>query len=130
MTVAELTLWLAGLLTGLGAVRLLTVEDLIARLVALNVTGAGTLLGLVGLSVRTGVVDPVPQALALTGIVITLAFTGVGIILVGVVEGEGSAPAEGTCGPGVASTGHRDGAHTDTADNGGAGDEPRPGSVP
>jgi multicomponent Na+:H+ antiporter subunit C len=92
MTVVELTLWLAGLLTGLGVVRLLTVEDHIARLVALNVTGAGTLLGLVGLSVRTGVVDAVPQALALTGIVITLAFTGVGVVLVRVVAGEETAP--------------------------------------
>ena len=86
MTVVDLTLWLAGLLTGLGVVRLLTVEDLIARLVALNVTGAGTLLALVGLSVRTGIVDAVPQALALTGIVITLAFTGVGVVLARIVE--------------------------------------------
>lgn len=86
MTVVDLTLWLAGLLTGLGVVRLLTVEDLIARLVALNVTGAGTLLALVGLSVRTGTADAVPQALALTGIVITLAFTGVGVVLARVVE--------------------------------------------
>ena len=92
MTVVELTLWVAGLLTGLGVVRLLTVEDLIARLVALNVTGAGTLLALVGLSVRTGVVDAVPQALALTGIVITLAFTAVGVVLVGAVERDGGEP--------------------------------------
>jgi multicomponent Na+:H+ antiporter subunit C len=86
MTVVDLTLWVAGLLAGLGVVRMLTVQDLIARLVALNVTGAGTLLALVGLSVRTGVVDAVPQALALTGIVITLAFTGVGVVLVRVIE--------------------------------------------
>jgi multicomponent Na+:H+ antiporter subunit C len=91
MTVVDLTLGLAGLLTGLGVVRLLTVADLIARLVALNVTGAGTLLALVGLSVRTGVVDAVPQALALTGIVITLAFTGVGVVLVRVIEDDAEA---------------------------------------
>lgn len=94
MTTVELTLWVAAVLVGLGVVRLLTVEDLIARLVAVNVVGAGALLALVGLSVRTGVVDAVPQALALTGIVITVAFTGVGLILVGVLEADPSSAEE------------------------------------
>lgn len=85
MTTVDLTLWLAALLVGIGVVRLLTVSDVIARLVAMNVVGAGTLLALVGLSVRTEVVDAVPQALALTGIVITVAFTGVGLVLAGAV---------------------------------------------
>jgi multicomponent Na+:H+ antiporter subunit C len=108
MTTVELTLWLAALLIGLGVVRLLTVEDLIARLVAINVIGAGTLLALVGLSVRTEVVDAVPQALALTGIVITVAFTGVGLILVRVLEA------------GPSSTGEQDDARST-----GPSDEPR-----
>lgn len=81
MTTVELTLWLSAVLTGLGTVRLLTVDDLIARLVALNVMGMGTLLALVALSVRADLPDAVPQALALTGIVITVAFTGVGLVL-------------------------------------------------
>ena len=113
MTVVELTLWLAGVIVGLGVVRLLTVEDLIARLVALNVTGAGTLLALVGLSVRAGVVDAVPQALALTGIVITLAFTGVGVVLVRAVEAEKDTP-EGRLEGGS----DRTGASQDTAEGG------------
>lgn len=88
LSVASLTLWTGALLTGLALVRLLTVEDLIARLIALNLTGGGTLLLLVGLAARTEPVDPVPQALALTGIVITVAFTGVGLILVRAVDDE------------------------------------------
>lgn len=88
MTTVDLTLWLAAALIGLGVVRLLTVEDYIARLVAVNVVGSGTLLALVGLSVRTATVDAVPQALALTGIVITVAFTGVGLVLVRVLEAD------------------------------------------
>lgn len=93
MSTVELTLWLSAALTALGAVRLLTVDDLIARLVALNVMGAGTLLALVGLSVRAGLSDAVPQALALTGIVITVAFTGVGLLLARAAEEGSDAPA-------------------------------------
>lgn len=107
MTTVDLTLWLAALLVGVGVVRLLTVSDVIVRLVAMNVVGAGTLLALVGLSVRTEVVDAVPQALALTGIVITVAFTGVGLVLAGAVgsgehdddeSGPGSGRADRTTG--------------------------------
>ncbi|MDO5619616.1 NADH-quinone oxidoreductase subunit K [Kocuria sp.] len=80
-TLATLTLWLGALITAIAVLRLLTVEDLLARLIAVNVTGGGTLLVLVGLAVRATPSDPVPQALALTGIVITVAFTGVGLVL-------------------------------------------------
>lgn len=96
MTTVDLTLWLAAALIGLGVVRVLTVEDYIARLVAVNVVGSGTLLALVGLSVRTEIVDAVPQALALTGIVITVAFTGVGLVLVRVLEADGAQGRQST----------------------------------
>ena len=59
MTTVDLTLWLSAALTSVALVRLLTVTDLIARLVAMNVLGAGTLLALVGLSVRAEVTDAV-----------------------------------------------------------------------
>lgn len=81
LTLATLTLWLGAVLAGVAVVRLLTVEDLLARLIAVNITGGAALLILVGLAVRTSASDPVPQALALTGIVITVAFTGVGLVL-------------------------------------------------
>lgn len=81
LTLADLTLWLGALVAVAAVLRLLTVEDTLGRLVAVNITGGGTLLILVGLAVRTEQSDPVPQALALTGIVITVAFTGVGLLL-------------------------------------------------
>lgn len=75
-------LLVAAALVSLGTVRLLTAEDPVVRLVALNVAGSGGLLVLVALAARTDGPDPVPQALALTGIVITVAVTGVGLALV------------------------------------------------
>ncbi|MGO1182946.1 MAG: NADH-quinone oxidoreductase subunit K [Micrococcaceae bacterium] len=85
---SELTLWLGALLAGIALIRLLTVEEPLARLIALNITGGGTLMILVGLAVRSETPDPVPQALALTGIVITVAFTGVGLVLLRAVHEE------------------------------------------
>lgn len=75
-------------LFALGTVRLLTAPDLVVRLVALNVAGSGGLLALVALAARTEEPDPVPHALALTGIVITVAVTGVGLAVVRRLEGE------------------------------------------
>lgn len=79
-------------LFALGSVRLLTAQDVIVRLVALNVAGSGGLLALVALAARTDEPDPVPHALALTGIVITVAVTGVGLAVVRRLEGEEGEP--------------------------------------
>jgi multicomponent Na+:H+ antiporter subunit C len=81
-------LLVAAVLFSLGTVRLLTARDLVVRLVALNVAGSGGLLALVALAARTDEPDPVPHALALTGIVITVAVTGVGLAVVRRLEGE------------------------------------------
>lgn len=79
-------LLVGAVLLSLGAVRLLTARDLVVRLVALNVASAGGLLALVALAARTDEPDPVPHALALTGIVITVAVTGAGLALVRRIE--------------------------------------------
>ena len=79
-------------LFALGSVRLLTAPDLVVQLVALNVAGSGALLSLVALAARTDEPDPVPHALALTGIVITVAVTGVGLAVVRRLEGEEGEP--------------------------------------
>lgn len=87
MTRPELFLALGAVVTLLGAVRLLTTPDSMRRVVALNVTGAGTLLILVSLSATgPGEPDPVLQALALTGIVITISVTGLALVLVRRIE--------------------------------------------
>lgn len=81
MSVLEWYLCVAAALTVLGAVRLLLAQDPLVRLICLNVAGSGALLSLVVLAARSDPPDPVPHALVLTGIVITVAFTGVGLVL-------------------------------------------------
>lgn len=73
-------------LFSLGLVRVALAADHLARLVALNVMGAGTLLVLVVLAARSAPIDPVLSALAITGLVITVAFTGVGLVLAERIE--------------------------------------------
>ena len=71
-----------------GMVRMFLVRDRVARLVAMNVVGAGTLLFLIALAARTDPVDPVLTALVITGLVITVAFTAVGALLISRIEEE------------------------------------------
>lgn len=86
MSVAAWYLLVGSVLVAVGAVRMLTVHDPVVRLVALNIASAGALLALVALAARSSPPDPVPHALALTGIVITVAVTGVGLALVRLLE--------------------------------------------
>lgn len=88
MSAVSWLLLVAAVLFSLGTVRVLTARDLVVRLIALNVAGSGGLLALVALAARTDEPDPVPHALALTGIVITVAVTGVGLAVVRRLEGE------------------------------------------
>lgn len=69
-----------------GAVRMLLVRDLVARLIAMNVTGTGSLVILISLGARSQPIDPVLSALVITGLVITVAFTGVGAVLIRRIE--------------------------------------------
>ena len=69
-------------LFGIGLHGLIVRPDLLRKLIALNVMGSGTLLFLVASAVRHPEgPDPVPHALALTGIVVTLGATAVGVAL-------------------------------------------------
>lgn len=53
------------------------------RLIAFNIAGSGTFLFLVALAARPGASppDPVPHALVLTGIVVAVSATALGLIL-------------------------------------------------
>jgi multicomponent Na+:H+ antiporter subunit C len=88
VTRADLFLGVAVALVLLGVVRLLFTRDLVRRVVALNVAGSGVLLVLVAVSVRSDPArpDPVPQALVLTGIVVTVSVTAVALGLVRRIE--------------------------------------------
>jgi multicomponent Na+:H+ antiporter subunit C len=89
MTTSDLHLGVAVALVVLGVVRLLLTPDLIRRVLALNVAGAGVLLLLVVVAARSDPAepDPVPHALVLTGIVVTVSVTAVALGLVRRIEG-------------------------------------------
>jgi multicomponent Na+:H+ antiporter subunit C len=63
------------LLFALGTFGVLVRRHLIHKVIAANFMGSGVFLVLVGLGRRTpsGATDPVPQAMVLTGIVVTVA---------------------------------------------------------
>lgn len=86
LTVSQWYLGLAAVLVSAGLIRMFLVTDHVARLVAMNVLGSGTLLTLVALAARSTEIDPVLSALVITGLVITVAFTGVAAVLIRRIE--------------------------------------------
>ncbi|WP_166433021.1 NADH-quinone oxidoreductase subunit K [Nesterenkonia salmonea] len=88
-------LLIATSMTVFGMVRLLLVRDMLARLIALDVTGIGVLVTLVALAARSESTDPVLQALVITGLVIAVAFTGLGAVLIRRIEGQHEDPPGG-----------------------------------
>lgn len=76
----------------LGVVRTLLTADLVRRVLGVNVAGAGVLLVLGSVSARGDAPDPVPQALILTGIVVTVSVTAVALGLIRRIEQAEHAP--------------------------------------
>lgn len=81
MTVFAWYSTVGAVLFALGLVTMLLAADRFRRLVALNIAAAGSLVMLLAVAGRGDEPDPVLHALALTGIVITVAFTGFGVVL-------------------------------------------------
>jgi len=52
------------------------------KILAFNLIGSGAFLVLVGLAQRDGSIDPTPQAMVLTGIVVAVAATALALALV------------------------------------------------
>ncbi|HSQ21406.1 MAG TPA: NADH-quinone oxidoreductase subunit K [Coriobacteriia bacterium] len=70
-------------LFALGTYALLARPHLIHKVIAANFMGSGVFLVLIGLGNRTAAEpDPVPQAMVLTGIVVTVAMTALGLAIV------------------------------------------------
>lgn len=86
LTVPQWYLGLAAVLVAAGLIRMLLAADHVARLVAMNILGSGTLLTLTALAARSEEIDPVLSALVITGLVITVAFTGVAAVLIRRIE--------------------------------------------
>lgn len=117
MSAVLLYLLLGTVVTVAGTVRMLLVRDLMARLVAMNLVGSGSLLILLALGARSEETDPVLSALVITGLVITVAFTGFGAVLIRRIE---EVRAEDAAGMDSAAPG-------DPGDPGGPGDPGDPG---
>jgi multicomponent Na+:H+ antiporter subunit C len=71
------------LICSIGVYGMLARPHLLHTVVAANLMGSGIFLILIGLGNRTeGRPDPVPQAMVLTGIVVTVALTALGLAIV------------------------------------------------
>lgn len=68
-------------LFAMGAAGAALLAHLVRRILAFNLMGNGAFLVLVGLAQRDGSVDPVPQAMVLTGIVVAVAATALALAL-------------------------------------------------
>lgn len=92
----------ASALVGLGIYGLLAARHLLRRVLAFNLVGSGLFLWFGAAGARGGVgVDPIPQALIITGIVVALAASALGVALV-VVHARLSGPTlpeEAPCDP-------------------------------
>lgn len=66
-------------LFAIGLAGMLLLAHLVRKIVAFNILGSGAFLVLVGLGQRDGIVDPVPQAMVLTGIVVAIAATALAL---------------------------------------------------
>ncbi len=73
---------LAAALFFLGLHGLFTAQHRLRTILALNVMSAAVFLLLVVLAARADVVDPVPHAMVLTGIVVSVGMTAVAVTLV------------------------------------------------
>lgn len=68
-------------LFALGVGGLIVQPHLLRKILGFNVMGSGAFLVLVGLGQRDGTLDPVPQAMVLTGIVVAVAATALALAL-------------------------------------------------
>ncbi|TDT43361.1 multisubunit sodium/proton antiporter MrpC subunit [Halospina denitrificans] len=69
-------------LCGIGMFGFIQLRHLLRKLLAFNLIGSGTFLVLVGLAQHGQGPDAVPQALVLTGIVVSIAATALAIVLI------------------------------------------------
>jgi multicomponent Na+:H+ antiporter subunit C len=66
----------------IGAWALVLRAHLIRKVLAINVMGSGVFLILVGAPTSAGGIDPVPQAMVITGIVVAISATALALALV------------------------------------------------
>lgn len=64
-----------------GIAGLILQAHLLRKIISFNIMGSGVFLALLGLAQRDGAPDPVPQAMVLTGIVVSIAATALALAL-------------------------------------------------
>jgi len=69
------------ILFGMGVAGIVLLEHLLRRIIAFNLMSSGAFLVLVGLAQRDGNADPVPHAMVLTGIVVSVSATALALAL-------------------------------------------------
>lgn len=73
----------AVVLIGLGLYTVLIRRHLVRKLMAVNILGSGVFILFIALaSSEEGDADPVPQAMVLTGIVVAVSATALGLVLI------------------------------------------------
>ena len=82
MTLFALFSTLGGLLFLLGLLAAAIRTRALEKLIALNIGGSGVFLFFVALASRSDPPDPILQAMVLTGIVVSVALTGLGALLI------------------------------------------------
>jgi multicomponent Na+:H+ antiporter subunit C len=85
----------AAALIGIGVIGLMLRAHLLRKLMALNILGGGVFMLFIALAQRSSVdgVDPVPHALVLTGIVVTVSATALAVALIRRLTANGAPPA-------------------------------------
>jgi len=78
-------------LWALGLHGLLVVRHAVRRIIAINIMGSGVFMMMTSLAIRSGSVDPVLQALVVTGLVVAASATAFALRL---ISGNISAPPE------------------------------------
>lgn len=75
MTTIQLYLCLGVGLWGLGSLGLLLAQNFIRRIININIAGNGVFMVMVALASREATIDPVLQALVVTGLVVAVCAT-------------------------------------------------------
>ena len=81
MTTGLIFAIVGAILFAMGVAGVMLFAHLLRRILAFNLMGSGAFLILVGLAQRSELADPVPQAMVLTGIVVSVAATALALAL-------------------------------------------------
>lgn len=83
MTMAMVYQGTAVVLMGLGLYAVIVRRNLIRRLMGANIFGTGVFMLFIAMTTGEQGADPVPEAMVLTGLVVAVSATALGLVLIG-----------------------------------------------